>query len=332
MRFALDAAREGLNLPSMRFVGPLLVFGVFGGSVLLAGSSAGCGGDDEGSSSGTASGSSSGASSGESSGESSGATSSGATSSGATSSGSTSGDPPSPVTITNETLTVAGQARNYLLAVPKTYDAAKTYPLVVVFHGQPGNGVGMHEYYPFEKASGDEAILAYPDGIGSQWNLFDPPAGNTDMRFVSDLVAALKAKYSVDRVFADGWSNGAFFLNQIGCRLGLWTAMSSIAGGAPYDDPDGTTRCTPQGPIPVIVIHGKQDGTVPFGGGEDTVYFWRTENGCADTSTASSPAPCIAYAGCQAGKPVHFCAIDNQNHGIWTESAKAAWAFFKSIP
>ncbi len=229
---------------------------------------------------------------------------------------------------------VNGAARTYLLALPKTYDATKSYPLVVVLHGQPGTGASMHQYYPFEAASGDEAILAYPDGTNQEWDLFDAPADNADMKFIEALVPALIAKYKIDdkRVFGDGWSNGAFMLNQIACRLGLFRAISSHAGGAPYDDPDGTKRCVPVGKMPAIVFHGTADAVVDFGGAEDQVSFWAAKNGCGNTRSATTPAPCVQVDGCPAADPVHLCAIEGGNHGIWSEGSKTAWAFFKSLP
>ena len=42
---------------------------------------------------------------------------------------------PSKVTATDETVTELGMPRAYQLAVPKTYDAARKYPLIIALHG-----------------------------------------------------------------------------------------------------------------------------------------------------------------------------------------------------
>src|SRR4051812_31501721 len=42
---------------------------------------------------------------------------------------------PSKVVVTMETVEVAGDTRDYVLSVPKTYNASKKYPLIVALHG-----------------------------------------------------------------------------------------------------------------------------------------------------------------------------------------------------
>src|SRR5688572_15778857 len=94
--------------------------------------------------------------------------------------GSTSGDanktPPSKVNVTDEKIDVDGTQRAYVLAVPKTYDAAKKYPLVFVFHGDGGDGPGMRAYHKLDTASGDDAIVAYPTGRNATWETYGPSA------------------------------------------------------------------------------------------------------------------------------------------------------------
>ena len=47
---------------------------------------------------------------------------------------------PSKVNLTDETVSVMGQTRKYLLAVPKTYDPARKYPLVIALPGDAEDG------------------------------------------------------------------------------------------------------------------------------------------------------------------------------------------------
>lgn len=237
-------------------------------------------------------------------------------------------------TVTNETMNVGGAARTYVLVVPREYDAAKKYPLVVIFHGQPGNAAGMHQYYPMEKVSQQEAILVYPDGTNNEWNLFEPPASNGDVKFIQALVDALAAKYSIDkaRIFGDGYSNGAFFVNQLACRLGLFKAIGNSAGGAPADDPDGTIPCTAVKKMPAIVMHGDKDFTVGVESGRVSAEYWAGVNACGGTLTATTPTPCKAFDGCPADGPVTFCFVPGLGHGVWGSAAATAWAFFKARP
>ncbi len=196
--------------------------------------------------------------------------------------------PPPPVYVksTPETTTFGGQARKYNLSVPLDYDASKSYPLVLSFHGSPGTADGMLAVYPFDSASHQEAIIAYPNALGSDWDLGTATAQNPDLGFTKALVDELAGKLSIDktRVYGFGWSGGGFFVNQVACRLrGLLRAMAVHAGGAPYADinpgglkyPNGQPKCAAdQGPIATLVVHGDQDDTVPFMGGDFDAHYW----------------------------------------------------------
>src|SRR5690606_37054568 len=123
-------------------------------------------------------------------------------------------------TVTNETLVVAGTTRAYALAVPSAYDPKREYPLVLVFHGDGGDGPGMRAAHTIDALSGDAAIVAYPTGLDGTWNLYEPSATNADMKFVDALVEALSSRHVVDarRIFGVGYSSGGYFINQVACR------------------------------------------------------------------------------------------------------------------
>lgn len=246
-------------------------------------------------------------------------------------------------TVTMEKMTSSGRERTYVLVVPRTYDPAKTYPLVLVFHGQPGTAKGFHDYYPFEAASQQDAIIAYPDGTNREWNLYEASATNEDMIYIKDLIDALAAKYTIDktRVLGDGYSNGGFFINQLACRFaGLLKAISVHAGGAPGEPlvmnpptwPNGYLKCESGGPIAAIVLHGADDGVVTVGSGDFDAMYWAYVNGCQTTRSATTPAPCQKHDGCPADKPVHWCLVPGLGHRVWSQGAATAWGFFTSLP
>lgn len=244
--------------------------------------------------------------------------------------------------ITNEQMTVGGRTRNYVLVVPTNYDATRTYPLVMSFHGQPGNATGMQKAYPFEGASQSDAIVVYPDGTNSEWELYTLADQNADEPFVKALVDELAGKYQIDRrrVFGTGYSNGGFFINQMACRYhGFFKAIASNAGGAPEEpqntsipkDDSGVLQC-PGGPIAALVLHGDQDDTVGVASGDWDATFWGHLNGCAATRSATTPSPCQKVDGCPAAMPVEWCLIPGMGHVVWTNGAKVAWDFFRALP
>jgi len=263
--------------------------------------------------------------------------------------------PPSKVNITKETLDVDGTQRSYVLAVPKTYDAAKKYPIVLVFHGDGGNGpsmAGIDGYggvYPLHKVSGDDGIIVYPSGQNQVWETYGPSSSNPDHQFVVKLIAAMKAKYSVSKVFAAGWSKGGFFITHNQCRQpDIFEGAVIHAGGVPYDDTtlsgewpgsggyqkcDGQTSRT-QASMPVMVTHGSADGAVPYDGGEWLRDWYTFLNQCDSGRVAATglPSPCETQNNCKTGKPVVWCGIQGNGHGIWMpEGLDGGWAFLKSL-
>lgn len=276
----------------------------------------------------------------------------GTTSGGTTDAGSgasSSGDPAPPppkVDVTTETVQVGASARTFVLAAPKPYDPGKAYPLVMVFHGDGGNGAGMRGGYRFDDVSGSDAFVAYPDGKSATWDLYTPEADNEDNAFVVAILANLKARFAVDaaRVFGTGYSSGAFFVEQLACRKStFFRGIVPNAGGAPNepDDPGAGfwkpyyTKCANQtGGVAAMIMHGSDDPVVSPDSGDFSAQYWAYVNGCDDkkeTRTPTAPSPCLAHAACPAGKPVLYCAIPNIGHGWWADSAKNAWAFFQAL-
>ena len=239
--------------------------------------------------------------------------------------------------VTRVALNLLAMDRFYYLAVPSDYDAkgTKTYPLVVVFHGSPGTAQEMVEKYPYDAASGTDAIIAYPNSFGSGWDLYSANEDNPDMAFVHALPADIANHVRVDtrRVYGAGWSGGAFFVTQFTCRYGgIFKGIGVYAGGA-YDDSslptapgqfsNGCSMC-PGGPVPTIVVHGEADTTVPHSSGEYAAGCWSTINHCSTTRSASTPAPCESYDNCTSGA-VSYCSLPGVTHDVFSEGVATAW-------
>jgi polyhydroxybutyrate depolymerase len=226
----------------------------------------------------------------------------------------------------------------YTIAVPKNYSAAKTYPLILVVHGDGGDGEGMRTYHPLDQETGSDAIVVYPTGNARTWDQGTAFDSNPDQQYLVALVAAMKAKYSIGKVFAVGWSAGGFVVNILACRkAGIFDAIVSHAGGAPYTEPQDATygyACPGNPTYPALVTHGANDGTVDPAGGDYDAQFWAKYNGCnpdPDARTDVAPSPCKTHAGCPTGKPVTFCLIPGNGHGVWSQAIPTEWAFLKAL-
>jgi poly(3-hydroxybutyrate) depolymerase len=218
---------------------------------------------------------------------------------------------------------VDGMGRTYIVELPAGYDQNAAYPLILGFHGAGLDAQGFRGYFDLGTAAGDEAIVAYLDALGN-------PTGwqyNRDIPFAEAVLMQLKSQYCIDeaRVFATGHSSGGYFTNALGCRLGdQLRAIAPVSGGAAV-----RTMC--EGMPAAWIAHGASDNIVPTSEGQGARDFWAEHNGCdTSMSTPVDPSPCVAYSGCSANAPVHYCEYEGQ-HGPPMFAVEALWTFFRSL-
>ena len=239
---------------------------------------------------------------------------------------------PSKVKATDETVSVLGTTRQYVLAVPKTYDAARKYPLIIALHGDGQDGASFRAFLQFDDLAGDDAIVAYP--YIAPGDLFTPYDTNPDQQLIDATINAVKAKLSIDpaKVWGFGYSKGGFLANEIACRKpGIFKAMAIHAGGAPQEPQgaDGFPQCPGVVGLPVIETEGQNDTGI---GGDYGAQYWAKINGCGTGRSATTPAACQKSDGCPAGKPVTYCLAPGVSHyPIWGEATAVSWTFFKSL-
>lgn len=234
------------------------------------------------------------------------------------------------------TIDVGGKKRGYVLVEPTEIDEQRRYPLVLVFHGDGGDAVGFHQAWPFERATGKDAFLAYLDGINAGWDL-ETTKNNREVAFVEAVIAKLESERPLDRtrLFATGYSSGGFLANVLAChRPGLLRAIASNAGGAPYNQlekwANGYPKCPGQTPVAMLALHGERDSGVTLDSGRFSAEYWAYVNGCkTDEMETSGYAECRVYRGCPAGKAVGFCSIPPLGHWVWDQAAEASWTFFE---
>ncbi len=264
-------------------------------------------------------------------------------------------DPPPPapppsgplVVATNEALSVGAEMRSYVLVSPREIDPARRYPLVLAMHGDGGDGASMRAMTKLDDASGKDAFVVYPSGRNHTWDLYTPVDSDLDVAFLESLVASLAARFPIDpaRVFATGFSSGAFMANQMACRRpSLLRAIASHGGGAPAEPQDATAttwdggyvRCAGQTTgVAALVVHGKDDGVVAWESGDYTARYWAAVNGCAGTRSPASgvlgAAGCMKHDACPAPTQVVFCSKPGLGHDFAPDAAAVTWAFFASL-
>jgi poly(3-hydroxybutyrate) depolymerase len=248
---------------------------------------------------------------------------------------------------TGQTITVAGNARTYVLSVPTGYTGTTPLALVFVWHGANLSGSMARSLFNLESKSNGAAIFVYPDGLtmsGGSMTGWDLAAGSADFKFFEDLKSTITSNYCVDskRIFSTGHSMGAMMTNTLVCTYpdvfrAIAPASGTLAGG-------GRSTCTAK--AGALIAHGSNDTTVNISSGEATRDFWTKQNGCSTQTKPWAPEPaCVEYQGCQTDLPVIWCVHDEAHSwpsltfgcnrdaggGICFDGGSAIWAFFSTF-
>ncbi len=177
--------------------------------------------------------------------------------------------------------TVQGAQREALVFPASQENASGKIPVVFAFHGHGGNTRGAALGFRFQELWPD-ALIVYmqglptktdvdPEGLQAGWQRDPGELGDRDVHFFDAVLRTLQRKYRVDdrRVYATGFSNGAFFVYL------LWDERPQVfAALAPCA---AVIRNTvhPAQPRPLLHIAGKQDPLVPFADQEATIAVAR---------------------------------------------------------
>ena len=246
-------------------------------------------------------------------------------------------------------MTSGGMERTYIRHVPPGYRSGTPIPLVIDFHGA-SEGAQVHVTNSALGRYGDaqDFVTITPQGLGtgldSYWDTaFHDRIDSVDVRFVGDLLDEAERTLCIDerRVFAAGYSNGAFLVSAIACAYAdRFAAVAAVAGVRDY------VRCPPARAVPMVVFHGTADRWVAFDGGlgpdalalppdrsgrtigektgfakdeppiATTVAAWAERNRCPDRPSehrVASDVTLVSYR-CPRGADVDFYRIEGGGH------------------
>jgi polyhydroxybutyrate depolymerase len=239
------------------------------------------------------------------------------------------------------TLVVDGANRTYLVYMPSSYKTTVPAPILLVFHGAGSNSEAMAGLTGLNKVA-DRAgfLVVYPQGLDYRWHtgLATGSAASPvdDLGFVRALLARLESDYAVDRqrIYATGFSNGAFFTQRLACAMAAdFAAVASVAGQMSQAL---SKVCKPARPISVLLVHGTADPIVPYDGDSEpgsrgtllsvaaTADFWKHADACPGRGESvnlpdASPDDGThirreTHAGCAAGTEVTLYTVKHGGH------------------
>jgi len=198
------------------------------------------------------------------------------------------------------------------LTVPSGYSADEAAPLVVLLHGYTSSGKQQEGYMKFSALADEYGYLFLaPDGTREEagrkvqfWNASQACCNFQgsevdDSAYIRGLIDEVASKYTVDlkRVYLIGHSNGGFMSFRMAYDHSDTIAAIASLAGASLSDPDLPPPATP---VHVLQIHGTNDTTILYEGGEigetnypgavQSVERWAKFNGCAvEAAPAKSP-------------------------------------------
>ena len=245
-----------------------------------------------------------------------------------------------PGAATADALEHDGLTRTFRVYVPLAYDPATPMPVVLLFHGGFGSGAQIEANAKIVEVAEEEGFIAVsPDGVLSPagirtWNGgtccgYATGAGIDDVGFVRALIDHLEAGACIDRrrVYAAGMSNGAVLTHRLACDL-----ADRIRAIGPVAGTDMTTSCAPARAVPLLHVHGSDDGNVPFDGGlgcglagvpftsvPETIARAVDRDGCDGapyTRLVQGDGSCTRYGTCPLGADVDLCVIAGGGH-VW---------------
>ncbi|WP_437596471.1 hypothetical protein WMF28_28265 [Sorangium sp. So ce590] len=300
-----------------------------GGAISQDGGGGGAGGAASGASGSTGSGAGGGGTSGSGSAQGSSTASSGGGSGGAspTPSAGCDKDASQPLAqwVAQPDLNIESVDRKWWVWLPAKYDPTRAYPVVFLFHGCSSGDNNV----PMQRQTGEDAILVRGVGVSSN-TCWDASANGPDVAFFDRMLDAVLQDHCADasRVFAAGYSSGAWLINTLECRRGdRLRAAGSVAGGAvnPRD-------CV--GQVARIFVHDANDRDNDISGSVVERDRLLEANHCdaEREPVPEAPSPCVRYQGCDEGYPVIWCETSGQGHDRQDALAPAAfWGLFTEL-
>jgi polyhydroxybutyrate depolymerase len=210
------------------------------------------------------------------------------------------------------TITLDGNNRSFYLYVPSSYDSNTNTPLMFNFHAGGGNSADHLNYTSDmrELAESNGFILVYPqasvDSSNGSTSWIDKEGSNkNDIFFVEEIYNLLNTTYNIDsnRVYACGYSEGAIFTYELGCRLSnIITGIAAVAGSMlddNYRQQLGFNSCDPTHPTPVLLIlgtnddnyHARYNGLQPYYMSVDNITNYWTNYNNTDQNPIISQIP-----------------------------------------
>ncbi len=246
---------------------------------------------------------------------------------------------------------VGGVERDYILRIPKNYNATKATPLVLDFHGIGGNVSDQAGQTVYKNLYEQEGLIsAFGQGEPSPmnnargWNYGPCCTDADDVGYAKAIVEDVKSIACVNpkRVYAVGFSNGGGMSHQLACEAA--DVFAAVAPAAFDLSTQHETTCVPSRPISVMIFRGTDDYLVTYAGGYSDIVpgkpitflgavngfkKWGSINKCTGEPSAADANGCSTYSNCAGGVSVTLCTQQGGQHNPNNANPSVGWSFLK---
>lgn len=188
----------------------------------------------------------------------------------------------------------------YMVRTPANYDATFAHPLLMVYAPAGQSRWGTERFMGLTTmATGAGFVVSYADH--KQLNL-------PTVEQLGTIPGLVAKEWCIDekRVVVTGHSDGgtaSMALAVLDKTKKIPAAIAPSAAGWTGKDLE-SFQCPD--PIPVMIMHGKNDTLFP-GWGAQTSAWWAKCNHCDVTKTKPLEGGCLAYQGCASGGATLYC-------------------------
>lgn len=191
---------------------------------------------------------------------------------------------PYPAGLSDQSITVGTNVRQFRIHVPANLEGAPT-ALVVVLHGGGGEGLdvantGAHPLSMFRTVADREGfVVVYAGGLPALdgetgWDDCRSDnrvaSGADDVGFLTALTDRVRSQYGLSsrQVFMAGGSNGAMMTHAFAIvRASMLGAAATSSGSLAAKPKLGLCALGPEAPLPIMIVHGTTDRQMPYNGG-----------------------------------------------------------------
>ncbi len=218
---------------------------------------------------------------------------------------------------TDELLTERGI--RYYVRTPLNYDGRIAHPLMMVFSPGDRSGLGT-EWFTGLTTEGTRQgfVVVYADNRPRRIPASNRPLAQEWILELGTIPALVASRWCIDldRVFLTGHSNGGTISTALALLEESPLRPAAIAPSAAGFRGEDLASFTCPAPLPVLVMHSKNDKLFP-GYGAESIRWWKQCNQCSDRTQALG-AGCTSFPECKNNISTVYCEGERR-HTVWPE-------------